>query len=95
MGASEGTEKPAIVEYTPDTPYLTNTLLCLDNILYRALVNFTSSNTESEIQDNLNKDIQLGYIVRLTPEEQAIPECLGSFATDELEYFPTDAVKGN
>lgn len=97
-GEGEGgntSQQSLLQEYTPGNSYLKNSLIISDNILYKAMINFTATSTETEITDNLKNDIIAGNIIRLTPEDPEVPECLGSFMSDEAAYLPTNAVKGN
>ena len=90
-----GSNSSALVEYESGKPYKENTLLFYDGILYRASNDFVSSNDSTEVLENLKKDVLLGMLQRMTPEDVPVPECLGTFMSDSPTDLPTDVVKGN
>lgn len=74
-----------IEPYTPGKIYKKNSLIYFDNVEYRSVIDFQASDSETEIEDNLNIDIQQGYLIRMTPESVNIPEFVGTIMTDEQD----------
>lgn len=87
-------KKNAILkEYKQGEQYEKDTLIFLDDILARAVVDFTSNSTLATVEDSFKSDLTNANIVRMTREDVSVPECLGSIKTET--DFPTLAIKGN
>ena len=84
-----------IEEYKQGQPYTKDSLVFLDDILARALTDFTSNDTLATVQESFKSDLDNAYLIRMTREDVSVPECLGSVKTDNASDLPTLAIKGN
>lgn len=84
-----------IAEYLQGTEYKENTLIYYNDILARALKDFTSNDSLGTIEDSFKADLDNGNLIRMTREDVSVPECLGSVKTDKPEDLPANPIKGN
>lgn len=84
-----------IKEYKAGEPYTENTLIYHGDIMYRATVDFVASSDGADLEEDLDKDIQLGFITRMTPAAVEVPKFIGMLMDENPSSFPVDAVPGN
>lgn len=84
-----------ILEYTQGKEYKEDTLIYFNDILARALKDFTSNDTLGTIEDSFKADLDNNNLIRMTREDISVPECLGSVKTDNPADLPTVVIKGN
>lgn len=84
-----------ILEYVQGKEYKEDTLIYFNDILARALKDFTSNDTLGTIEDSFKSDLDNNNIIRMTREDVSVPECLGSVKTDNAVDLPSVAIKGN
>lgn len=84
-----------ILEYVQGKEYKEDTLIYFNDILTRALKDFTSNDTLGTIEDSFKADLDNNNLIRMTREDVSVPECLGSVKTDSTADLPSVAIKGN
>lgn len=96
-GGSNSESASKIELYVPGNIYKKDSLVYFETIEYRSVIDFQASTTEDTDEENLNIDIQQGYLVRMTPEPVDIPEFIGTIMSDSEEDLDliSDPVSGN
>lgn len=88
-------EKAIIRDYQQGEIYKQDELVVFNDILARALTNFTADSALPTIEESFKFDLDSGNLLRLTREDVSVPECLGSIKTDSVADLPALAIKGN